>query len=135
MSEGETVGGRRGTGRRRTASAEATALPERSRAYRRIANPYAHPRIYSDDQVAAIHDAALTLLETKGMKVLSAIGRQRFRDAGATVDESTLVVKIDRGLVAKALSTAPGDFTFHTLDRKSTRLNSSHLGISYAVFC
>src|ERR1035441_1923656 len=24
---------------------------------------------------------------------------------------------------------------FSTLDRKSTRLNSSHLGISYAVFC
>src|SRR5258705_5818857 len=23
----------------------------------------------------------------------------------------------------------------HSLDRKSTRLNSSHLGISYAVFC
>src|SRR5256885_2704766 len=26
-------------------------------------------------------------------------------------------------------------FTFDTLDRKSTRLNSSHLVISYAVFC
>src|ERR1039458_5391464 len=25
--------------------------------------------------------------------------------------------------------------TAHQLDRKSTRLNSSHLGISYAVFC
>src|ERR1035438_3698812 len=24
---------------------------------------------------------------------------------------------------------------YHSLDRKSTRLNSSHLGISYAVFC
>src|ERR1035441_10720670 len=26
-------------------------------------------------------------------------------------------------------------FFYATLDRKSTRLNSSHLGISYAVFC
>src|SRR5262245_22008041 len=26
-------------------------------------------------------------------------------------------------------------YLFATLDRKSTRLNSSHLGISYAVFC
>src|ERR1035438_7628868 len=25
--------------------------------------------------------------------------------------------------------------SFNNLDRKSTRLNSSHLGISYAVFC
>src|SRR5262245_65210506 len=31
---------------------------------------------------------------------------------------------------------ASGKATFDfTLDRKSTRLNSSHLGISYAVFC
>src|SRR5262245_63378303 len=28
-----------------------------------------------------------------------------------------------------------GDLGRHALDRKSTRLNSSHLGISYAVFC
>src|SRR5947199_3537307 len=32
-----------------------------------------------------------------------------------------------------ALADAPGGS--HALDRKSTRLNSSHLGISYAVFC
>src|ERR1039458_9705910 len=29
----------------------------------------------------------------------------------------------------------PADFKLPELDRKSTRLNSSHLGISYAVFC
>ena len=28
-----------------------------------------------------------------------------------------------------------GDIYFTDQDRKSTRLNSSHLGISYAVFC
>src|ERR1035441_10705488 len=28
-----------------------------------------------------------------------------------------------------------GDWSVSTTDRKSTRLNSSHLGISYAVFC
>src|SRR5690625_5903743 len=30
---------------------------------------------------------------------------------------------------------APEVFTVHVLDRKSTRLNSSHVAISYAVFC
>src|SRR5438034_3188110 len=29
----------------------------------------------------------------------------------------------------------PRDSAFHALDRKSTRLNSSHTVISYAVFC
>src|SRR5947199_6965156 len=32
-------------------------------------------------------------------------------------------------------SAAPGDAAHCKQDRKSTRLNSSHLGISYAVFC
>ena len=116
MNEGATAGGHRGTGRRRPTAAASAPAPQRSRGYRRLVNPYDRPRIYSDDQVAAIHDAALTVLETKGMKVLSAIGRQRYRDAGATVDEATGVVRLDRGLVAKALATAPGEFTFHTLN-------------------
>jgi trimethylamine--corrinoid protein Co-methyltransferase len=88
------------------------AGPERSVAYRRLVNPYDHPRIYSDDQVEAIHAAALTILENQGMKVLSAKGRQRYAQAGATVDEATQVVRIDRGLVAKALATTPSEFTF-----------------------
>src|SRR5690625_6211079 len=29
----------------------------------------------------------------------------------------------------------PNDVTFFGIDRKSTRLNSSHVAISYAVFC
>ena len=102
MSEREATGGRRGTGRRRSATAESAPAPARSRAYRRLINPYDHPRIYSDDQVAAIHAAALTMLENQGMKVLSAIAAPAIRaDAGATVDEETQVVRIDRGLVAE----------------------------------
>src|SRR5256885_4589779 len=34
-----------------------------------------------------------------------------------------------------ALAEGKGDAAEHELDRKSTRLNSSHLVISYAVFC
>src|SRR5258705_4970168 len=39
-----------------------------------------------------------------------------------------------RALVRRELERKP-DFIKVWLDRKSTRLNSSHLGISYAVFC
>src|SRR5438045_7981513 len=35
----------------------------------------------------------------------------------------------------KAAGLVPGAAAFIAVDRKSTRLNSSHLGISYAVFC
>ena len=50
------------------------------------------------------------------MKVLSPIARKRYAQAGATVDEATQVVRIDRGLVAKALATTPSEFTFQALD-------------------
>src|SRR5258705_13802335 len=45
--------------------------------------------------------------------------------------------KADRELPARPLSSSgPGlPPVPHRIDRKSTRLNSSHLGISYAVFC
>jgi trimethylamine--corrinoid protein Co-methyltransferase len=86
---------------------------DRSKAYRRLVNPFEPPRIYSDDQVAAIHDAALRILETQGMKVLSALARKRYAAGGATVDEATQVVRIDRALVAQALATTPAEFVFH----------------------
>src|SRR5207248_7876551 len=37
--------------------------------------------------------------------------------------------------VPDGVLTAVGDVVGHSLDRKSTRLNSSHRTISYAVFC
>src|SRR3712207_8777941 len=40
-----------------------------------------------------------------------------------------------RGMLAVALTTIFGPFAGVALDRKSTRLNSSHANISYAVFC
>src|SRR5262245_65047075 len=38
-------------------------------------------------------------------------------------------------LIVRDLLTGPKRYTDLAQDRKSTRLNSSHLGISYAVFC
>src|SRR2546426_5115045 len=45
--------------------------------------------------------------------------------------------KEPEGMIIPVLVTIYSDrtFTFITKDRKSTRLNSSHLVISYAVFC
>src|SRR5258705_7106240 len=39
------------------------------------------------------------------------------------------------GGAGRARGRVPGVAVFESRDRKSTRLNSSHLGISYAVFC
>src|SRR5256885_10415841 len=61
--------------------------------------------------------------------------RSRFRDeASGALHESALTPTIaadGAGSVVRASQAAAG----HVRDRKSTRLNSSHLVISYAVFC
>src|SRR5256885_4180204 len=44
-------------------------------------------------------------------------------------------VEVFAGQVAHRVATAAADAKYFEGDRKSTRLNSSHLVISYAVFC
>ncbi len=116
MSEREIpAAGRRG--RRRPAPAEdAHAVFDRTRPYRHLRNPFTPLKVFSDDQVAAMHDAALGMLENQGMKVLSADAREIYRRAGAQVDESTLLVRLDRDLVAASLATAPRQITLHAVD-------------------
>ena len=85
--------------RRRPVTGAAAAPPvDRSRSYRHLSNPFEPLRVFSDDQVAAIHEAALQILEVQGMRVLPADAREVYRRGGAMVDESSKVVRLDRGL-------------------------------------
>src|SRR5256885_3104181 len=49
--------------------------------------------------------------------------------------ERTVFARGNTGQAVRASSSIPGVFQPVAIDRKSTRLNSSHLVISYAVFC
>ena len=119
MRETEDRAGRRP--RRRSGAAESASTPvDRTRSYRHLTNPFEPLKVFSDDQVEAIHHAALTLLETQGMKVLSEDGRRKYAAGGCTVDESTQMVRIDRGLVAKSLATCPRTVTLHHGDPEHT---------------
>jgi trimethylamine---corrinoid protein Co-methyltransferase len=110
----ETLGRRN---RRRPGAADVShAVFDRTRPYRHLRNPFEPLKVFSEDQVAAIHEAALVILETQGMKVLSADARVRYRNAGADVDEASLMVRLDRKLVAASIATAPHDITLHTVD-------------------
>src|SRR5205814_7509992 len=53
------------------------------------------------------------------------------------LNRPSLKVNIDvvRGALEFSLRDVPIHTQYAVADRKSTRLNSSHLGISYAVFC
>jgi trimethylamine--corrinoid protein Co-methyltransferase len=110
MSErGDRIDRRRRPGR----AAAPEAAPDRSRSYRHLTNPFEPLKVFSDDEVASIHEAALLVLEENGMRVLSEPARRRYEAGGAQVDESTMMVRFDRGLVAESLATTPRDVTLH----------------------
>ncbi|HEX9448331.1 MAG TPA: trimethylamine methyltransferase family protein [Dongiaceae bacterium] len=64
----------------------------------------------SADQLMMIHDASLRLLEEIGIEFMGAAARRSFRQAGASVNDATGLVRIPRELVSKGLSTAPATF-------------------------
>ena len=116
MTEAEPRGARR-PGRRPSPAPIADAPgTERARGYRHLQNPFEPLRVFSDDQVAALHEAALRILETQGTKVLSADARRRYREGGAELNEATQVVRFDRALITRLLASAPRTFTMQSVD-------------------
>src|SRR5690625_2353682 len=66
---------------------------------------------------------------------LQALALKAFRVVGASGWGRVDVMRDAQGnFQLLEINTVPG-MTDHSLDRKSTRLNSSHVAISYAVFC
>jgi trimethylamine---corrinoid protein Co-methyltransferase len=116
--------------RREAQRAGAADGVERSARYRHLVNPFEPARIFSADQVESIHLAALGMLENKGMRVLSQRGRAALAAAGAQVDESSMMVRLERGLVAKALTTVPAEVELVARNP----LRSSRVGGRHVVF-
>ena len=73
-----------------------------------------HTEVISTDQVEAIHEASLTILERIGMEFFCPEARSIMREAGADVDESNGRVRFDRGLVLPSVAKAPAEFTLHS---------------------
>jgi trimethylamine--corrinoid protein Co-methyltransferase len=102
----------------------------RSVRYRHLVNPFEPVRVFSADQVEFMHLAALGMLEGKGMRVLSSRGRAALAAAGADVDDSSQMVRLDRGLVAQALASVPGEVELVARNP----LRSSRVGGRHVVF-
>jgi trimethylamine---corrinoid protein Co-methyltransferase len=98
--------------RRRSHDRAATrdaAIPQLPR--QAVTNPYPPMRLLSEDQVEAIHDASMRILEEHGIEVMSPRALDLFAQAGADVDRASQTVRLDRGLVAERLATTPPAFT------------------------
>src|SRR5205814_4610876 len=71
------------------------------------------------------------MTRSSGSRCKSALGCGFYRMACSTSSIQSGRFNTSRGFGPSAAPTIPS----RSVDRKSTRLNSSHLGISYAVFC
>ncbi len=87
----------------------AAAAPD----YRRLRNPFRPIELFTEDRIEAIHEASLTILEEIGLRILHPGARALLKAEGAEVDESTLQVRFDRGLVLDAVARAPSVVTLH----------------------
>jgi trimethylamine--corrinoid protein Co-methyltransferase len=67
--------------------------------------------LLSDDEVAAVHEASLELLQELGVEFMGAAARAAFREAGAIVDDETGLTRIPREVVESAIEAAPARFT------------------------
>ena len=96
---------------RRRRSRATAETPRREVNYRTLRNPVPPMAVFSDDRIAAIHEAALEVLETLGIKVLLPEARQLFKAGGALVEDD--MVRIGREMVTAALATAPRSIKAH----------------------
>ncbi|MBP6489886.1 MAG: trimethylamine methyltransferase family protein, partial [Ilumatobacteraceae bacterium] len=64
-----------------------SSLPRRAirskTAYRHLENPFTPTTVFSEDQVAHVHESALAYLQASGIRVLLPEARRLFREAGA----------------------------------------------------
>ncbi len=93
------------------------ARPRRSRApglkqlpWAALSNTFPPVEPLSTDQIEAIHETSMRILEDYGIEVMNDRTCDLFSAAGAEVDRSTGVVRIDRALLAESIATAPQRF-------------------------
>jgi trimethylamine--corrinoid protein Co-methyltransferase len=76
-----------------------------------IVNHLRPVEILSEDQVESIHQTSLRILEEIGIEFMGKRARDVLRRGGADVDAATGLVRMDRGLVAQCLESAPSSVT------------------------
>ncbi len=87
--------------------------------------------ILSGDQIEAIHDTSLTILEEIGINFLLDEAREILAAAGARVQAGDPRVRLDRGLVMEAMASVPAEFTLHARNPENhRRIGGRHFTIS-----
>ncbi|MFI5200270.1 MAG: trimethylamine methyltransferase family protein, partial [Candidatus Limnocylindrales bacterium] len=99
--------------------------------WRSITNPFRPVEILSADQVETIHQASLRILREIGFEVLGDRAIELFAAAGAELDRSRRLVRLDDGLVETLVAKAPAEFRLHARNpARDVILGGNHLVFS-----
>ena len=96
-------------GRRSRADRSGGAIPQLP--WQNVENSYAPLEPATAEQVEALHKASMRILSELGIRVMSTAVMDLFARAGAIVDRSEMLIRIDENIVNAALKTAPHSFT------------------------
>src|SRR5262245_26089451 len=81
--------------------------------WRNLRNPYKPIEVLSADQLEAVHQTSLRILEEHGIEFLDSESLGLLKDAGAYVTSGTNLVRFDRGMIQESVAKAPSEFTLH----------------------
>ena len=95
--------------RRRSPRREAGTIQQLP--WTRVETPYPPVRVFNDEDLEAIHETSMRILEDFGLEVMSQDALNRFDAAGADVDHASGLVRFDRNLVLELVAKAPDSVT------------------------
>jgi trimethylamine--corrinoid protein Co-methyltransferase len=87
-----------------------------------LTNPFVPQAAFSADEIAAIHDGALRVLQELGIRILLDEARQILQRNGALVDEATMMVRLGRDIVDQALARRPARWRMRAANPARERL-------------
>ncbi|MBL0372101.1 trimethylamine methyltransferase family protein [Rhizobium sp. KVB221] len=82
--------------------------------YLNLTNTRPKTELLSADQIEAIHNASLTVLEEIGMDIMLPEAREIMKAHGARVTPGSERVRFDRGLIMDMIATVPKEFTLYS---------------------
>ena len=99
--------------------------------YRSLKHRFPATPVVSEDELEAIHDASLTILEEMGMDFMHAEAREILKKAGADVRPGSERVRFDRNLILQAIKTCPSEFTLHARNpERNIRIGGKNLAFA-----
>jgi trimethylamine---corrinoid protein Co-methyltransferase len=96
--------------------------------WRTYRNPYKPIEVLSADQLEAVHNTSLRILEEHGMEFLDDEALGLLKAAGADVRADDKIVRFDRGLVMESIAKAPTEVKLHARNpERSLTFGGNHI--------